>query len=296
MTMISVIVVSVIGSPYLEECLDALHEQEGEFDIEIIVVTPIQGDAVDRIKKKFPGIRLCTTSSRIGIPQLRALGLSHAAGETVAITEDCCIPEKNWCAEIVRAHRSGYDVVGGAIENGSSDTLVNWAAYFCEYSERMMPVPDEDVDGLAGNNSSYRRNIFKKVDKSFINNYWEYFLYQELKKLHVKLRSVPTIVVHKKKEHRFIPFLQQRFHFSRSFAGMRSTHMPPSRRIFYALSSPVLPFLMFWRIARQVVRKKRFGFQFLRALPLLSLFMLSYAGGEASGYLFGAGNSLEKVE
>lgn len=296
MTMISVIVVSVIGSPYLEECLDALHEQEGEFDIEIIVVTPLQGDAVDRIKKKFPQVKLLTTSSRIGIPQLRALGLSHAAGETVAITEDCCIPAKNWCAEIVRAHRSGYDVVGGAIENGSSNTSVNWAAYFCEYSERMMPIPDGDVDGLAGNNSSYRKSVFEKVDESFIRDYWEYFLYRELKRLDVKMRSVPTIVVNKRKEHRFVPFLRQRFHFSRSFAGMRSTHMPTHRRLFYAVSSPLLPFLMTWRIARQVIRKKRFRFQFLRALPLLSLFLISYAGGEASGYLFGAGNSLEKVE
>lgn len=296
MTMISVIVVSVLGSPYLEECLDALNEQQGELDIEIIVVTPLRGAAVDGIKKKFPHVRSVTTSSRIGVPQLRALGLSHAAGETVAITEDCCIPAKNWCAEIIRAHRSGYDVVGGAIENGSSDTSVNWAAYFCEYSERMMPVPDGNVVGLAGNNSSYRRNIFERVDKSVINEYWEYFLYRELGRLDVKMRSVPTIVVHKKKEHRFIPFLRQRFHFSRSFAGMRSSHMPPYRRIFYAVSSPLLPFLMTGRIARQVIRKKRYGLQFLRALPLLSLFMLSYAGGEASGYLFGAGNSLEKVE
>lgn len=294
--MISVIVVSVLGSPYLEECLEALHTQKGVFDIEIIVVTPLRGTVIDKVEQKFPRVKVLTTSSRIGIPQLRALGLSYATGDSVAITEDCCIPAKNWCAEIVRAHRRGYDVVGGAVENDSSDTSVNWAAYFCEYSERMMPVPDRNVVGLAGNNSSYRRNIFNKVDKSLVHDYWEYFLYQELKRLDIKVRSVPTIVVHKKKEHRFVPFLRQRFYFSRSFAGMRSTHMPPYRRILYAVSSPVLPFLMFWRIARQVIRKKRFRSEFLRALPLLSLFMVSYAGGEASGYLFGAGNSLEKVE
>ncbi len=294
--MISVIVVSVHGSSYLEECLDALHDQEGEFDVEIIVVTSLRGDAVERIKRKFPGIMLLTPPARIGIPQLRALGLSHAAGESVAFTEDCCVPARSWCAEIIRAHGSGYDVVGGAIENGSSDTSVNWAAYLCEYGELMLPVPDGEVPGLAGNNASYRRNVFKKIDQSFVRDYWEYFLYRELRRLDVKLRSVPTIVVYKKKEHRFVQFLRQRFYFSRSFAGMRSTNMPPSRRFFYALSSPLLPFLMIWRIARQVIRKKRFGLEFIRALPFLSLFMVSYAGGEASGYLFGAGNSLGKVE
>ena len=294
--MISVIVVSVHGSSHLDECLEALHEQEGEFESEIIVVMPYRNDAVVRVERKFPNVKVFTSPSRMGIPQLRAIGLSNAAGETVAITEDYCVPARNWCMEIVRAHEHGYDVVGGAIENGSSDTLVNWAAFFCEYSERMMPVQDGNSGSLAGNNSSYKRNIFERIDESLVQNYWEYFLHRELKRLEVKMRSVPTIVVYKKKEHLFTPFMRQRFHFSRSFAGMRGSLMPLPRRVFYAVSCPILPLLMTWRIAREVIRKKRFVYKFVKSLPLLSLFMVSYAGGEASGYLFGAGSSLEKVE
>lgn len=294
--MVSVIVVSVLGSSYLDRCLEALHRQHGEFDLEILVVTPHRDETVNRIERKFPDVRLLTSKSRIGIPQLRALGLSHAVGETVAITEDYCIPAENWCMEIIRAHERGYDVVGGAIENGSSDTLVNWAAFFCEYSERMMPVPDENVGGLAGNNTSYRREVFEKIDESVVHDRWEYFIHREFRKLGVEMRSVPTIVVHKTKEHRFIPFMRERFHFSRSFAGMRGRSMPLPVRVLYALSCPLLPFVMTWRIAQQVRRKRRSGYHFLRSLPLLSLFMVSYAGGEASGYLFGSGSSLEKVE
>ena len=160
----------------------------------------------------------------------------------------------------------------------------------------MMPIPAGEVEGVAGNNSSYKREIFDKVDESIKRDHWEYFLHQELRELNIKILSVPEIVVLKKKEFSFLYFLTQRFHFSRSFAGMRSKLIPPSRRIISALFSPALPLLMIWRIGRQVFTKKRYVKEFLLSLPLLAIFMVSYAAGEFMGYLFGGGKSLEKVE
>lgn len=296
MTKISVIIVSLLDMTVLDGCLRALESQRGDFETELIVVRPSSHGMSGQIAAKFPGVKVLQPSGRPGIPQLRALGMTHATGDIVAITEDCCIPSDNWFAEILEAHRSGYDVVGGAIENGSTDKVVNWAAYLCEYSQMMLPVPDGEVGGLAGNNSSYKKEIFSKIDESIKENYWEYFLYQELGKLDIKIVSVPAIVVLKKKEFGFLYFLVQRFHFSRSFAGMRSGLITPSRRIISAVFSPALPFLMTWRIAQQVFGKKRYVKEFFLSLPLLSVFMVSYAAGEFTGYVFGAGKSLEKVE
>lgn len=296
MTKISVVIVSLLGLPVLGDCLLALESQRGEFDTEIILVTPNLNGASEQIKKDFPRVKLLEPAERLGIPQLRALGLAEATGDIIAITEDCCIAPENWFEEIIKAHESGYDVVGGAIENGSTDRVINWAAYICEYSQMMLPVPSGEVSGLAGNNSSYKRSVFDRLDESVKNDYWEYFLYQELQKQGVKILSVPAIVVFKKKEFGFMYFLTQRFHFSRSFAGMRGKLIPPSRRIISALFSPALPFLMTGRIAQQVFGKKRYVKEFLLSLPLLSIFMVSYAAGEFTGYVFGAGKSLEKVE
>jgi hypothetical protein len=77
---------------------------------------------------------------------------------------------------------------------------------------------------------------------------------------------------------------------------MRIIGVPFSKRIFYILSSPLLPFLMLWRTFQQVVGKKRHMKEFLLSLPLLMVFMLSYAFGECVGYMFGPGDSLVKVE
>ena len=296
MTKISVIIVSLLGRPVIDECLRALEDQKGDFDAEIIVVACPAAAAREHISKTFPEIKLIQSAKRLGIPQLRALGMAEASGEIIALTEDCCIPHENWLEEISKAHRSGYDVVGGAIENGGTDRIVNWAAYLCEYSQAMLPIPNGEVDGVAGNNASYKREIFDKIDESIKTDHWEYFIHQEMRKQGVKILSVPEIIVVKKKEFTFLYFLTQKFHFSRSFAGMRSRLIPTSRRILSALISPALPLLMTWRIGRQVFTKKRYIKEFVLSLPFLSIFMLSYAMGEFTGYVFGAGKSLEKVE
>lgn len=296
MAKISVIVVSLIGMPVLEECLRALNNQQGNVDCEIIVVSRGVNSAFRQVIESFPSVRLLQPSQRLGVPQLRALGISNACGDFVAITEDCCIPTENWLEEIIKAHESGYDVVGGAIENGSSDRLVNLAAYVFEYSQMMLPILDGEVSGLAGNNTSYKREIFNKVDESIRNDYWEYFLHREFEKRKIRMLSVPTIVVRKTKEFSFAYFVKQRFHFSRSFAGMRSRLILPSRRLIYIAFLPVLPFLMMWRISKQVLQKKRYIWKFVLSLPLLSIFTISCAAGELTGFLFGEGTSSEKVE
>ncbi|MDQ3255804.1 MAG: glycosyltransferase [Acidobacteriota bacterium] len=280
----------------IDECLRALEDQRGDFDAEIIVVSCCGNSTSEHIKRNFPRVKLIQLSERLGIPQLRAVGMSHATGDIIAITEDCCIPCENWFEEIIKAHRSGYDAVGGPIENGSTNRILNWAVYLCEYSYMMLPITYSEVSSIAGNNSSYKRETLDMVDESIKRDYWEFFLHQELRKLDVKFLTVPAIVVVKKKEFTFLYFLTQRFHFSRSFAGMRSRLISPSRRAISALFSPALPFLMTWRIAQQVFQKKRYYKEFLLSLPLLAIFMVSYAAGEFTGYVFGSGKSLEKVE
>ncbi|MGH9971062.1 MAG: glycosyltransferase [Pyrinomonadaceae bacterium] len=296
MNKISVITIALHGSPLLEESLRALEKQQGDGDAEIIVVSCPQNGPAEHIKKEFSRIKFLQSSERLGIPQLRALGMSHATGDIIAITEDCCIPSENWSEQIRKAHRLGYGAAGGPIEKGSSNKIVNWAVYLCEYSHAMPPIHAGEVTGIAGNNASYKREALEQVDESIRNDYWEFFLHEELRKQSVRFLSVPAMVVVKKKEFSFLYFLAQRFHYSRSFAGMRRTRIPASRRLLSVVISPLIPFLMTWRIAQQVHQKKRHHREFLMSLPLLAIFMVSYAAGEFVGYLVGPGDSLSKVE
>jgi glycosyltransferase involved in cell wall biosynthesis len=296
MAIISVVVTSVTGLPAIDRCLKALVNQQNDFECEVIAVVSNQPGAAEYVRKNFPGVKLIECAERKGIPELRAIGASQSAGEFVAFTEDRCVADVNWLSEILRAHQSGFDVAGGAIEPDGIRGPINWAVYLCEYCFLMLPVPHGFVAGVGGNNVSYRRELLAGIDEPLRKSSWEFFWYEELRQRRVKVFSTPAIIVRKKIEFGFLYFLTQRFHFSRSFAGMRRERIPAARRLVHLLSAPLLPPLLLWRIARQVFNKKRFRKEFLLSLPALAMFMLSYAAGEFVGYLLGGGDSLLKVE
>lgn len=293
---ISVIIASVNGLPYINECLTALEKQHSKIDAEVIVANRCKDGTPDYIRKKFPRVKLLNFSRLLSIPELRANGIFHATGDIIAITEDHCIPREDWYHEILKAHESEYAVVGGAVENGSNTRIVDWAVYLCEYSGVMSPIPYGEAEWIAGNNASYKRWVLEKIDESVRKNYWEFFLHREMKKAGLRFLSVPTIVVCHKKEFGFLYFISQRYHYSRSFAGMRIVGSSLLKRIIYILSTPFLPPSLILRILQQVLNKRRYIKEFLLSLPLLIIFMVSYACGEFAGYVFGPGNSSVKVE
>ncbi len=294
---ISVVIASVNGLPGIDECLAALENQKGGFDHEVIVADRCQNGTADYIRQKFPGVQLLHFDGRPSIPELRAIGMAKARGNIIVVTEDHCIAPDNWFAEIVKAHQSGHMVVGGAVENAKTDTILDWSTFLCEYSSAMLPVPAGEVDSIPGNNAAYKREVLDLVDDDIKRNYWEFFLHKELRNKGVKFVSVPTIVVKHKKGFAFFDFLSQRFHYSRSFAGMRRAGIPATQRLFYVCASPLLPLLVGMRIFRDIFfEKKRLYKEFVLSLPSLSIFAIAYALGEFVGYLVGPGHSLSRVE
>jgi GT2 family glycosyltransferase len=281
MSRISVVIACVNGLPSIDECLTALEEARGTHDVEVLVMNCCTDGTIEHVEKKFPLVRLFHFSERLGIPELRAKGIDHATGDIVSIIEDHCNVPKIWFDEIIKAHQHGYMAVGGTVENGSVERILDWSVFLCEYSGVMPPVASGEVEGITGNNASYRK---------------EYFIHEELKQAGVKFLSVPTIIVSHKKEFGFWYFMSQRFHYSRSFAGMRRARTSIPRRAFYVCASPLLPPLMFWRMTKHILQKKRHVKEFVLSIPFLVPFLVSYAVGEFVGYLLGPGTSLLKVE
>lgn len=294
--MISVVIACVNGLPSIAECLAALQAQDGNHTAEVVVVNCCDDGTAEHIATYHPDVVLINKDTRRGIPELRALGIAHATGDLIAIIEDHCMVRPSWLNEIVQAQAQGFDAVGGPVENGSTERLVDRAVFLTEYSDMMLPVPDGEVPGVAGNNVAYQRAAFEVVPPDVLRNDWEYFVQQAMRAKGLRFCSVPTMVVDHKKHFGFWYFMSQRFHYSRSFAAMRRRRISASKQVIYAAASPVLVPLMLYRIGRQVFRKRREQATFVLGLPVLLAFMFSYAAGECVGYLAGPGNSLERVE
>ena len=295
---VSVVIASVNGPEYLDECLAALQAQTIKDQTEVIVADCYGGGVTQLVERKYPGVRLLSFADRRTIPALRAAGIKVARGDIVTITEDHCLAPPDWCVQIWRSHEERHGIIGGAVENDPSlASVMDWATYFCEYARYMNPVPDGETDNLPGNNISYRREFLSQVSDLLEEGiYWEDRLNARLREQGVRTYSDPRIIVRHKKRFGLGEFLSQRYHYSRSYAGIRLQGAPAAKRVVYAGFGFLLPLLLFGRIADSAWSKGRFRAKLLLSLPLLLLFAVVWAWGELVGDLAGPGDSLWKVE
>ena len=292
--VVSVVIPSVNGLPAIAECLEALRRQDGDVAAEVLVVDRC-GDATRAaLRERFPDVRILEALPGTAIPALRALGITHSRGLLVAVLEDHCHVGPGWMAALDRARREGHQVIGGAVENGSVERVVDWAAFYCEYARFMPPLERGEVEEVTGNNVAYDRAVLAGLGS--LEDRWEFFIHALLKEKGVRFFCAPDLVVSHKKEFGFREFLSQRYHYSRSFAGMRLAKAPLWTRAAYALATPLLPPVLFTRIAGAVARRPGHGRRFLRCAPVLAAFLGSWAWGEAVGALAGPGDSLARVE
>lgn len=295
---ISVVIASVNGPNYVDECLASLERQTLKDRAEVIVADCCGNGVTELVRRKYPRVRLISFAERRPIPELRAVGMKNARGEIIAITEDHCLAEPHWYERILAAHEAHFGAIGGAVENHPSIRhLIDWGVFFCEYSQYMNPIPAGEAADIPGNNTSYRREFLAHMaDLLDHGGSWESFLNERLREKGVKLYSDPSIIVFHKKVFGFGYFLRQRYHYARSYAGMRVEEASFAKRLLYAGFCPLLPLLLIGRMGWRVLSKRRHVGKFIQALPLLWIFSLSWAWGEFIGYLSGAGNSLLRVE
>ncbi|MCI0398180.1 MAG: glycosyltransferase [Chloroflexi bacterium] len=290
---LSIVIASLNGRPYIDACLAALARQQGDMAAEVIVAECVGTTVTDFVRAEYPAVRLIAFDERKSVPELRAAGILAARGEIIAITEDHCIPAGDWYLSLVAAHRQyPGPAIGGAVDNAATDRLIDWAVFFCEYSNFISPVPAGAVHDLPGPNVSYKRAALDTMRDMIAKGYWENFLHQRLESAGHQLWSDPTVKVWHKKHFRFGDFFAERFHYGRWYAGTRNEFTSLPKRLFYLAFSPLLPPLIMTRIARRVWSRGRHYRDFLKALPLILVFMAAWAAGEFTGYATGPGSSV----
>ena len=244
----------------------------------------------------FPAVRVLPAPSDRTIPQLRALAFAEARGEAVAVIEDHVLVPGGWARAMVACVAAGEDVVGGAVENAATETLVDWAAFLCEYSQLLPPLDAGPVAGITGNNTVYRRTVLERYREAWSAGRWEDHLHSVMRQSGVMLYQHPEIVVGHRKHYSVGEYAEQRYLYARSYAGMRMTGKPWSVRLMFGLAALLLPALLLARICRTVWRKARYRGLLLRSVPLLVVFVACWGLGEVVGYWGGAGTALSRVK
>jgi glycosyltransferase involved in cell wall biosynthesis len=293
---ISVIVASVVGAPFIDACIGSLFNQIDAPDYEVILIDCHGPETRTRLAEKFPNLRILPQDVRKPIPDLRRIGVENARGEIVAILEEHCVASPEWLKTMAASFDRGTTAIGGSVLDQNYKRLRDWVTYFVEYNAYMPPVPRGNVADLPGNNVAFRKDVLLKYLGQLKEGYWEAFLYSRLAAEKAVLKSVPEMAVYHCGPFDYGYYLGQRYLFSRAYAGARRNVMPVSRRILYALLSPALPALLLARISARVWQKKHRVGRYVQALPLIVPATIVYIFGELTGYLFGPGDALMKVE
>lgn len=230
------------------------------------------------------------------LPDLLGLGLRHARHDFIAITDARSAPADDWVARLQEIRGEVYEIGGGAVEPGTKATATDWAAYWCEYAQFMLPLADGAARELPGNNIFFRRELADLAPSLTRPAFWKTQWCEHLIREGVILRQSGDLVVEDAKSYAAAFLLRRRFHHGRCYAGRRFPPRDRARRAAYAAGSLALPALLLWRVARTAIRKRRFLLHFARALPVIVLAQCAWSAGECAGYALGPGRSCDWVK
>lgn len=294
---LSVVIASLVGPPFIDDCLASVEREAKGLGAEVIVVACGSADYAARLATKFPWTRVIHCPDRETVPDLRRRGVEQAQGEIVAIIEEHCLAAPDWLHKALAAHSRGqYGAVGGPVVDHAYQRLPDWVVYFLEYNGSLPPAVDGEVHNLNGANIAYRRDLLLAHADDLGQGYWEASVHPKLLAAGVKFLSVPDMQVRHRGPFDFGYYLRQRYWFSRAYAGARASSLPLPRRLAYLIAAPLMPFVLWLRMAGRVWQKGCHRDKFARCLPLFVPALAVLVAGEWVGYLAGPGDALLKVE
>jgi hypothetical protein len=292
---LSVVVPFVNEASDLARCLDALAVNAADTPLEVIVVNRVGPVAHEVVHAHMPAAVVVDVDRRETIPEMRARAFDRSSAPAVAVIEDHVIVRPGWARQMVAAIAAGDRVAAGAIENGATDTLIVWAAFLCEYSHCLPPLPAGPAEWLTGNNVVYPRALLERFKSATHEGQWENHLHGVLRQHGIPLVCHPEIVVDHRKHYTFGEYFSQRYLYSRSYAGARVAGASIAKRMAFAVAALALPPVLFYRTVTRISSKGRHRDWLLKSVPLIGLFTIAWAWGEAVGAALGPGDSLSHV-
>lgn len=291
----TVILTSTVPLREVPASLVTVIEQGRGQAVEIILAFCSGGEFPEGVVAAYPDVTFIQLPQAAPLPALLGTALARAKGEIIAVTDVTCGVAEGWLSGVMKAHEAPHPVIGGAVEPEGLRTLVDWAAYFCDYGQFMLPLTEGVVREVPGNNLSLKRWVLAKGREFVEGEFWKTYWCRRIQAEGLYLYAVPSIVVSYRKSFGLWRYLVHRFHNGRCFAGMRTAGFGLGRRVGYLVGSPILPILFCLRFLKAVLPKRRYRRQLVLSFPIIILAMVSWALGEFWGYLSGPGTSCRHV-
>lgn len=291
---VSVIITSYNYGQLIRECIKPLLNQKSSFPFEIIMVDTSTDCSYQIVSNEYPEIRLFHLNERKYVGEARNFGVDKAEGEFIVFLDQDCIAPPDWLEKMYRVfNTTGADAVGGAIENGTPESISGTVGYYLEFF-RFIPDFTNGFKGkprasvfLVGGNSGFRKEVFKAV--RYYDNYDKtkfgediYFNWQ-LSKLGKKLVFEPSVYVKHMNKKGLLTVFRYQFKIGLSACAYRNHVSPQIMQLFlkFPYLSFILPFLVIPWIGFYIASRAGIGefIKFILITPLLFIGNCVWATG-----------------
>lgn len=288
---VSVLIVSYNSGETIRRCLRSVLEQQTGREFEIIVVDSSTDGTGELVEREFPEVKVHRFSERKYAGGARNIGISVAEADIVAFIDADCLAAPDWLENIAKAHELPHLAIGGAIGNAEPQSMVGWAAYFCEFNKWMPGTPPQWMGDVAGASMTYKKQVIEQCGRFIEGCYCsDTDFHWRLSRDGVQVWFEPSIQVFHIGIGSLTSLLEHEFHHGRSFARirLRGQGFSSFRRLVYVLLWPLVLCKLLARVTLRSIRTRAYLPQFLRSAPLTAVTLLSWTLGETVGYLDGS--------
>ena len=282
---VTVAIVAICGARELRRSLEALTLQEGCGRFETVVVADPELSGLDVVAEAFPHARFVTNEGQRTPLELAGRAVRESSGEIVLLTEDHCVPDRDWVASLVAALAPGRAAAGGGVAVGPGATALDWAFFFVDYFRYAEPLAEGPSPSLTVCNVAYRRRDLDEVARVWRELFHETAVNEALRRRFGELWLTPRARVTVYRHPRLRDALYERYAFGRLFGSTRLGFVSRTRGLAYTVLAPVLPVLLLGRMARKALASPSLRGSFLRAFGHLKLLVIAWSWGEWLGYL-----------
>lgn len=278
---LTVIVGSVDAAGSMRECLLALQASCDGLDAEILVVDASSDGSARLARELLPAGRVLSLPEGTLVPALWGAGLREARGAVVAFTIAQCIVEPAWARALLDGIRAGASGVGGRLGVRRDTSATGRATFYLRYSA-WLGMPDGPAHEIAGDNAAYDHEALRSVRDVAGAPFWEV-------EAHARFRATGrTLVVHPAAKAWFSDDTGLGTMAARRFAHGRHSGSFRVRsgirtRWQMVLGAPLVPMVLFARVAARVARAPGHLAGFVSSLGAFFVLATAWAAGEAIG-------------
>lgn len=271
----------------LRPVLARLRAQTIASSMEIVIATP-EVEATRKAvadESAFAFVRVVGVDALVPLGHARAAAVRAASAPFVFLGETHSFAERGWAEALLTRHDEGWSVVVPGIANANPRGLLSWAGLLLDYGGWLQERPPSELRYWPLNNSSCLRAALLECDDDLERglSYGDQLLLALQQRRH-RVYFEPRAVLSHLNISRFRFWLDERWVGGVLVARHRSRDWSHAKRVAYVLASPLIPLVLFGRVAPSTVTTIRARRLSLMTLPVMFLGAVAHGLGELVGY------------